>query len=114
MVLLCAARFGNTPQRILIDAAWTTPGTSQTTSVPICALLAQDGSLRLAAAGSVEANRSMLVSPFPSSGDNDSLDTAEDYIPVSQFEFNNSLAGDADFSGGWRNGVWWGWGVLRM
>ncbi|KAM3185291.1 hypothetical protein ACTXT7_006688 [Hymenolepis weldensis] len=98
MVLLCAARFGSSPQKIIIDAAWTNTVLSPANPSPTCALLALDGSLRLAAAGSAACNRS-LVDPNASTSDaDDSLEASDEYLPVSQFEFNSSISSDVDWN----------------
>ncbi|VDO04110.1 unnamed protein product [Rodentolepis nana] len=99
MVLLCAARFGTSPQRVLIDAAWTNTVLSPAHPSPTCVLLALDGSLRLAAAGSAACNRS-LVDPnanLSSDGD-DSLEVSDEYLPISYFEFNSSISSDLDWN----------------
>nr|CDS35341.2 transmembrane protein 180 [Hymenolepis microstoma] len=99
MVLLCAARFGTSPQRVLIDAAWTNAVLSPAHPSPTCVLLALDGSLRLAAAGSAACNR-FLVDPNAntSSDADDSLEVSDEYLPISQFEFNSSISNDVDWN----------------
>ncbi|KAM7541298.1 hypothetical protein Aperf_G00000030997 [Anoplocephala perfoliata] len=99
MVLLCAMRFGSNPQKIIIDAAWTNAVLSPTNPSPTCALLSLDGSLRLAAAGSAASNRSLLDPSATVSYDaDDSLEMTDEYLPVSQFEFNSSISSDADWN----------------
>lgn len=99
MVLLCAARFGSSPQKILIDAAWTNTILSPANPSPTCALLALDGSLRLAAAGSAACNRSLVDPNAGTSSDaDDSLEASDEYLPVSQFEFNSSISSDVDWN----------------
>ncbi|VDL18885.1 unnamed protein product [Hymenolepis diminuta] len=99
MVLLCAARFGSSPQKILIDAAWTNTVLSPANPSPTCALLALDGSLRLAAAGSIACNRSLVDPNASTSSDaDDSLEASDEYLPASQFEFNSSISSDVDWN----------------
>ena len=104
MVLLCAARFGNSPQKILIDAAWINALLSSIKDAPICALLALDGSLRLAATGSTTVNRSLVgmrttekVTGKASALSKDgAFEVSDEYIPLLQFEFNSSISTDVD------------------
>ncbi|KAL5111771.1 WD repeat-containing protein 11 [Taenia crassiceps] len=102
MVLLCAARFGASPQKILIDATWTNAPLSSANPTPTCVLLALDGSLRLANAGTTAANQSILESGVECGGagagqSRDSpVENPDDSLPVSRFEFNSSLSADVE------------------
>lgn len=105
MVPLCAARFDASPQKILIDATWTNAPLSPANSAPTCVLLALDGSLRLATAGAIAANRSIIESGVECGGagagqsrDNP-LAGPDEVVPVSQFEFNSSLSTDVEGNG---------------
>ncbi len=85
MALMCVARFGRSPQEALIDAAWST--TVQSASgAPTCALLAMDGSLRLAAAGSPQKGALLdTADDMPPFG-------SADYTPSSLFEFGSPFS----------------------
>ncbi|KAL5962355.1 WD repeat-containing protein 11, partial [Taenia solium] len=102
MVLLCAARFGASPQKILIDATWINASPSPANSAPTCVLLGLDGSLRLATAGTIAANRSIIESGVEcgGAGAGQSRDVPvedfDEFLPVSQFEFNSSLSTDVE------------------
>lgn len=97
MALLCVARFGNSPSKVIIDATWTSAIPSPASPAPTCALLALDGSLRLATAGTVAANRLL----------NDKVDgddvgeTDSEYQPTSQFEFGGAFSTETHTGGEW-------------
>nr|CDS15714.1 WD repeat containing protein 11 [Echinococcus granulosus] len=100
MVLLCATRFGASPQKIPIDATWTSAPLSPPNSAPTCVLLAPDGSLLLATAGSSADSRSIIESRVEcggaSAGQDSSPEDPDEYLAVSQFEFNSSLSTDVE------------------
>lgn len=95
MVLVCVARFGNSPQKTLIDAAWSSLITAGSfIAVPTCVLLALDGSLRLAKAGSLAANKEL------SEQQDTSVSALSEYNPTSAFEFSGHFSSvESQFSG---------------
>ncbi|VDM31717.1 unnamed protein product [Hydatigera taeniaeformis] len=102
MVLLCATRFGISPQKVLIDATWTNAALSPVDPFPSCVLLTVDGSLSLATAGVMAANRSMNESGMECGGTgagqrrNSIIEGSDDFLPVSQFKFNSPLSSDVE------------------